>query len=449
LLCLSLPGAALAQQEEQTEAMARIRQLEAQIETMRGELEQLKQTVAPAASPAPIKAEKAETRPLGVDLGPVRVTPYGTVFLNLFGNSGGNNNGDIPLFATPAGTGGVSGSVRQSRLGLKFTGPKIRGLQSSGVLEADFAGGFPAIGIGENFGVVRLRLANVRLDGEKTSFVVGQDWILFAPVNPVSAASSAIPSLATSGNLWTRLPQLRVERRWRKGQILWQGAVLSPASGDFPDGANTPALLQPGAGAAAKLPYFQSRFSLNDKNWRGLKKAGSVGISGQYGRGRVAGNANEVETVGLALDWNVPLTRRVTFAGEGFFGRSLAGFQGGVFQGVTTDFAYRRGATLVAGGSRAIGARGGWGQLGVTLPGWQDKLTVYAALGQDDPRDGDVVNLGRRDVKVRNQTYIFSAFYKWSPQLTWGLEWRRTNTSYTNTGRQANNHLNLSAAYSF
>jgi hypothetical protein len=436
------------------DALQRIRQLETQIEALRGELENMRQALTPkpaekAAAPAPQKPEKPEAKPVGIDLGPVRVTPYGTVYLNFFGNSSGNNNEDVPLFATPGGVGSLGGSARQTRLGLKFTGPKIGGAQSGGALEADFSGGFPAIPIGENFGVVRLRLANARLDWEKTSLVVGQEWAPFAPVNPFSLASAGIPSLATSGNLWTRSPQVRLERRWRKGRILWQGAVLSPASGDFPAGANAPALLQPGAGAASKTPYLQSRVSFNSKNWLGLKKAGSVGFSGQYGRGRVVGQPVEVETTGLALDWSFPLARRVTLAGEAFFGRGLAGFQGGVFQGVTPDFAFARGASLVAGGARAVGARGGWAQVGWTPPAWQDRLTVYAMFGQDDPRDEDLVNLARRDVRTRNQTYGFSSFYKLSPQLMWGAEWRRTITTHSNSGRQTNNHLNLSAAYNF
>lgn len=450
LLVLLLTAKIVAAQDEMH---TRIRLLEQQIEALRAEVEKLKQAAAPApparAEATPAKTERPPAQPTGIDLGPVRATPYGTVYVNLFGNSGGNNNADVPLFATPTGTGSVSATVRQTRLGLKFTGPKIRNAASSGTLEADFFGGFPAIGIGENFGVVRLRLANVRLDWEKTSLVIGQDWVSFAPVSPVSLAGAAIPQMATSGNLWTRLPQVRLERRFNKSRFLWQGAVLSPASGDFPGGVNSPALLQPGLGATAKLPYFQSRFSVNSKNWLGFKKAGSIGLSGQYGRGRVGANRREIESVGVALDWNFPLSTRVTFAGEGFFGRDLAGFQGAVFQGVTSDFAVRRGASLVAAGARSVGTRGGWTQIGVTPKMLRDRLTFYGSFGLDDPRDEDLINSARRDARTRNQSSAFSFIYKVSPQLSWGLEWRRTVTNYLNSGRQANNHLNLNAAYSF
>lgn len=184
---------------------------------MRGELERLKRdasaktepqivpisaTVAEPSSPAS-QAAKQETKPApkvtGIDLGPVRATPYGTIYFNAFGNSGGTNNADVPLFATPTNQGNVSMSVRQTRLGLKLEGPTIAHAKSRGQIEADFFGGFPAVGVGENFGVVRLRLAFVQLDWGKTSLEVGQDWIVFAPNNPVSIAAAAIPQMAAAG----------------------------------------------------------------------------------------------------------------------------------------------------------------------------------------------------------------------------------------------------------
>ena len=106
-------------------------------------------------------------------------------------------------------------------------------------------------------------------------------------------------------------------------------------------------------------------------------------------------------------------------------------------------FAYRRGAAWVAGGPRAVGTRG------VTPTIMQNKLSFYATFGQDDPRDADLINLARRDARARNQAYSLSSIYKWSTQWSWGLEWRGTKTTYTQSGRQSNNHLNLSAAYTF
>lgn len=468
------PAASPSATPSQEEMQLRIRQLETQVQAMREEMKRLKDAL-PSNSPsapqslntstinvsAAVKADDKErarqetkpsapaAKPTGIELGSVRAVPYGAIYFNAFGNSGGTNNADVPLFATPTGQGGVSASVRQTRLGLKLEGPRIWSAKSSGVIEADFFGGFPAIGVGESFGVVRVRLAFARLDWEKSSLEAGQDWVIFAPVNPVSIAAAAIPQMTSAGNNWARLPQLRLERRWRGGQFLWQGAVLAPATGDFPTGQSA-FLLQPGSGAASRLPYFQSRVSLNDRNWFGLKKPGSIGLSAQYGRARVGvttGN-NMIDSTGIALDWNMPIARRLTLAGELFAGRDLAGFQGGVFQGFNPDFAYRQGIVLMSGGPRAVGTRGGWTQLGFTPPE-MDKLTLYATIGQDDPRDEDLLSLTKRDWRRRNQSFAFSFLYKLSPQFTWGLEWRRFETDYLQSGRQAANHLNLGAMFSF
>ena len=117
----------------------RVEQLESQMEAMRAELLKLKNelsannssgaTAANAGSAStkpnlsaastetkPAQAATAEKRLPGIDLGPVRAVPYGTIYINAFGNSGGTNNADDPLFATPTNQGNVSISVRQTRL---------------------------------------------------------------------------------------------------------------------------------------------------------------------------------------------------------------------------------------------------------------------------------------------------------------------------------------------
>ncbi len=473
LACLTAVSPASAQSPTSTpsavDLQERIRQLETQMVEMRGELDRLKRDTLAKTEPhiVPIsatvaepssttgQAAKQETKPApkvtGIDLGPVRATPYGTIYFNAFGNSGGTNNADDPLFATPTNSGNVSMSVRQTRLGLKLEGPTIAHAKSRGQIEADFFGGFPAVGVGENFGIVRLRLAFARLDWEKTSLEAGQDWTIFAPNNPVSIAAAAIPQMAAAGNPWARLPQLRLEHRWASGKVLWQGAVLSPSTGDSPTATTSPFFLQPTTGAISRVPFMQSRIAFNNANWLGTKKGGSIGFSGQYGRARVANTAgnNKIDSLGVALDWNFPIVARLTINGEGFFGRNLAGLQAGAFQGINPDFAYRRGATLIGGGPRAIGTRGGWTQFGFTPPVLSDRLVIYGTYGLDDPRDSDLVSLTKRDWRLRNQAVAFSFLYKFTPQLSWGIEFRRFDTFYLQSGKQTSNHVNLGAAFSF
>lgn len=452
--CISA-NAQQTQSQNQDELQNRVRQLEEQIEAMKAQLEALKQEINPkpkSETPSTTQTPKQETKPqtetrsLGIDLGAVRVTPYGTIYFNTFGNSGGTNNADVPLFATPSGVGNMSASVRQTRLGLKIEGPKIGGAKSSGVVEADFFGGFPAVGLGENFGVVRVRLAYAKLDWEKTSVEAGQDWVIFAPNNPVSIASAAIPQLAAAGNPWSRLPQLRVEHRFDKGRALLQGAIVSPSTGDFPNNVSV-FFLQAGTGAGSRIPAFESRISFNEKDWFGTKKAGSIGVSMHYGRARVSNN--KIDSLGVALDWNSPLHKRVSFTGEAFFGRNLAAFQSGVFQGSNSGFAYLVGTTSISGGPRAIGTRGGWTQIGWNLPTAKDRMTLFGSIGIDDPKDEDLFSLTNVDWRKRNFAYTMILQYKFSQAFTWALEFRRFETFYNLSRRQRANHLNLGVAYTF
>lgn len=449
-----------ANEPTREELLARIRQLEARLESqnkaLREELDLLKQAVvpagrpAPAAAPAPARAASTEARPLGIGLGAVRVVPYGGVYFHLFGNSSATQNADIPSFVLGHGANNVNASGRQTRMGVRFTGPLVWKARLTGTLEADLLGGFPSIGVGEHFPLTRMRLAFARLDWEKTALVVGQDWMVFAPGNPVSLAAVAVPGYAATGNLWSRLPQLKLEQRWQADSVIWQGAILAPNAGDFPAAGTTPFLLSSGAGPLSGLPYFQTRIGLSRKQWMGVDKPGQLGASLHYGRVRALsfGAERESESFGAALDWNFPVVPAVSLAGEAFFGRNLAGFQGGVFQGFNTDFSVRRGPDLVPAGLRSIGTRGGWVQLGVTPPDLQ-RLSFYATYGIDDPRNLDLISLSRRDWRSRNQTFAFSFVHKPVTQISWGLEFRHAETRTINGGKFDNNHVNLAFALLF
>lgn len=475
---VSIPAAAQTSNQSSAAATAellqkRLEQMEADMKAIREELDKLKQTI-PANQPTAeivkeakiqtiaVKTEvKTETKPaqnaenkqakqIGVDIGSARLVPYGTIYFNAFGNSGGTNNADVPTFATPTGSDNVSASVRQTRLGLKLEGAKVGSARLSAILEADFFGGFPSVGIGENFGIVRLRLANARLDWEKTSVTIGQDWMVFAPVNPTSLAAAAIPQMAAAGNNWARLPQVKIERKLNKN-FTWAGAVLAPQTGDFPTASTF--FLQPTSGSSSRVPFFQSRIAFSEKNWLAAKKVGNIGFSAHYGRSKVFTGAtnveNDIESLGLALDWNFPIVERLSLAGEAFFGRNLGGFQAGVFQSYNNDFAYRNGATVISGGVRSIGTRGGWMQLGFTPDVLENRLALYGSIGIDDPRDADLISRTARDFRAQNLAYSFDAIYKFTPQFQIGAEFRRLQTLYLLSGRRNANHLNLSAAYSF
>jgi hypothetical protein len=402
-------------------------------------------TIAAAQQPAaqqppaqqPAVKEPAAKEPAPAQPSPIKIAPYGILYFNLFDNSGGTNNGDVPLWST-AGPGSLSASGRQTRFGFRVTGLTAGKAKLSGVLEADFFGGFPAIGIGDNMGVLRLRQAHARLDWQKTSIVIGQDWMIFAPANPVSLASAGIPLMAASGNPWARLPQARVD--WRVGPMLLQGGVLAPSTGDF----SAAFFYQPTSGALSQVPFLQGRAAWSSANWLGSNRPASMGVSGHYGRSRVLTTAfdRELDSRGVAVDWSAGLLPRVTLSGEAFAGRNLAAFQAGVFQGINPDAALGS----IDDGPRAIETRGGWTQLAVAV---HPVLSVQATYGLDDPRDETLASISRRDTRRRNAAYAIGFVHRVTPQFSWSLEERHIVTHLALTGRRTTNHINLATTFSF
>jgi hypothetical protein len=160
-----------------------------------------KPAAVPAASPGPVTT---------VSRVPFQV--YGTLLLNGFYNTSLNNNEDIPLFAGKQGSDPTGGdknfgmTVRQSRLGMRYSGLQLGDAKISGQVEFDFFGGQSTLSNGVGFDLFRLRLALGRVDWKNVSLVAGQDWSVFAPLNPTSLAGYSIPDFSASGNPWIRSP---------------------------------------------------------------------------------------------------------------------------------------------------------------------------------------------------------------------------------------------------
>lgn len=146
---------------------------------------------APAASQPPTKtaAEIPVTSQTHIP-----VTLYGTLLFNAFYNTAPNNIEDVPLFLSKQGSDPTGGdknfgmTARQTRLGLRFQEPNVAGAKLSGQFEFDLFGGKTDFPNGMNMDLFRLRLAYGRLDWGHWAFEAGQDWAVFAPLNPTSYA---------------------------------------------------------------------------------------------------------------------------------------------------------------------------------------------------------------------------------------------------------------------
>src|SRR5207244_7526991 len=182
---------------------------------------------------------------------------------NLFGNKGVVDNIDFPDLVLERRTidsgGSFGGSLRQSMIGFNVSGPRIHGAHVDADVQFDFAGGFPASPGGAAFGLPRLRTGTVRMAWPNTTIVAGQDAPFFSPLSPTSPASLALPAFSYAGNLWTWLPQIRVEHRLNlssDSSVLLQGGILDPMSGEPPAYQS---FRSPDAAEASRQPAYASR----------------------------------------------------------------------------------------------------------------------------------------------------------------------------------------------
>ena len=138
-----------------------------------------------------------------------RLRLSGIVLMNLFSNRGVTDNQDVPNWATGASPsdpqGNFGATLRQSEIGLEAFGPSVAGARTSADLQLDFSGGFPQTYNGVNFGLVRLRIASLRLDWDHTSIVAGQDNLFHL------AAVSHFFRFTFDSDLWLRWKSLGMD----------------------------------------------------------------------------------------------------------------------------------------------------------------------------------------------------------------------------------------------
>ena len=392
----------------------------------------------PVASPAPPQTAVHVTDSGGNGQ---HMNFYGTLLFNAFFNDQATNNIDIPTFATPKASGpteNFGATARQTRLGVNYSGPKAGGADLSAKLEVDFLGGKAGFTNGISMDLVRLRLAYGRLDWAHFSLEAGQDWTIFAPLNPTSLAEFAIPSLSASGNLWIRTPQLRAE--WKNhlggGNVLWQWALLDPDIGD--NAAAYSVARVPKAGELGRLPAVETRFAYSAPV---QDRTATVGVSAHWNSAKNTGTIGAVpfalnfESWGVAADFNLPVSKLITLTGEVYGGHALGIFSGDISQTL---------APVGEAGDRGIGSRGGWMQAQINLSKRWQSNTAY---GIDSP---DLRNLitGSR---AKNQSYMSNIMFFLSPHVTFSMEWRRFLTNYRNQVLLNNigDQYNFAAAFTF
>jgi hypothetical protein len=378
---------------------------------------------------------------------PIKI--YGSILFNANYLTDGANNIDIPLFGQKQGNSAdqnhqnFNATLRESRFGLRYEHKIFNDAKLTGVFEFDLMGGKPAFPNAVNADIFRVRLAYGRIDWANDSLEAGQDWAVFAPLNPTSLASYGIPGFSTSGNLWNRMPQIRYEHReGEKSKLIFTAALLDPNAGD---NSGNPAFRVIGLGERGSLPAFETRLGFTTPSHG---KESSSGVSGHYSRllGVIgdpdgASLRSPIDSYGVNADANVWLSSGFRITGEVFHGRALGILSGNIAQS----------AVVIAGRARGINSTGGWFELHGEAPtGYQGSLknlSMNLGYGIENNRDEDLL-VGMRK---RNQTYMINSQYKFSPNFTLALEYRRVLTDWFRepSSNQKLNWVSLGYLFSF
>jgi hypothetical protein len=370
----------------------------------------------------------------------------GLLLFNLFSNRGYVDNQDFPTWVLPqeVGSGQTFGaSVRQSELGLEVFGPRLAGAKTTGDVQVDFSGGFPNTLNGLSYGLVRLRIADMRMDWDRTSIVVGQDNAFISPLAPTSFASLSVPALAYAGNLWGWIPQARVEHRFSlsEGQTLtWQAGILDNFTGEQPYASY---LRLPTAGENSGQPAYATRVAWSRSI---LGRSLTLGASGYYSR-QDWGLGRKADGWAGTSDWDIPLASRLTLTGEFYRGRGIGGLGSAFGRSVIFSGPQFTSGTQI----QAVNAVGGWTELKFRL---SPKLEFNGAFGLDNPYAQDLrafpSSVSYFPASVgQNRGGLINFVYRPRSALLFSAEYRHLRTFEVTDGSPTADQVNVSMGVLF
>jgi regulator of replication initiation timing len=401
------------------------------------------------------EARLAEQNQIKVESGSkYRLRLSGMVLVNLFHTQGNVDNLDFAQLATPRdpleSTRALGGSLRQSQIELSAFGPDFAGAHTSANLKFDFAGGFANSPNGITMGLVRLRTGTIRLDWTNTSLVAGQDGLFFAPLIPTSLSSVAIPPLAYAGRLWNWAPQVRIEHQIALSDstsVLVQGGILDSLTGDLPVLVPRPGSYRdPTAGEQSGQPAYASRIAVRH---RAFGKEFTLGAGGYYARENW-GFGRSVDSWAATTDLLLPITSWMTFSGEFYRGRAVAGLGGAIGQNILLS---EPAGNLYDSATRVRGldSMGGWMQLKFKP---KTNFEVNAAVGQDNPFSWELRRFPATaqyygPLQSKNFSPFLNFIYQLRSDMLFSVEYRRLQSYPLDSAPNKVNQISLSMGYLF
>ena len=371
----------------------------------------------------------------------------GIVLMNAFRNVGASDNLDLPNYAQPVSPGDRQASfgatLRQTEIGLEVFGPTLAGAKSSANVLFDFAGGFPSVSNGVNFGLVRLQTASLHLDWKNTSVIAGQDPLFFSPLSPTSFASLATPTFAYAGNLWGWTPQFRVEHRFdlpNQQTLLLQGGVLDNLDWEPP---SDPYFRTAQSGEHSGQPAYAVRSAWSRPVF---DHSLSLAVAGYYGR-QVWSWDRYVDAWAGMTDWQIPILRRLTLSGEFYRGRGVGGLGAGIGRAVLFGDNPSYASTRI----RGLDSAGGWSQLKFQLT---PKLEFNGVFAEDDAFANDIRGFAVdannfTTILGRNRGALGNFVYRPRSDLLLSAEFRRLHSFPVYSNASLTNQVNLAMGILF
>jgi len=336
---------------------------------------------------------------------------YGYVKLDASYDTHETATGNFTLYVLPEGQRSNDDefniTARQTRLGMRITGPDLGGVKTRGLVEGDFYG---AGGASENRSDFRMRHAYLQLEWpeERFSLIAGQTWDVIAPLNPHTLNFTINWG---AGNIGHRHPQLRLTKAWWLNEAKTVNLIVQGAISRSIDRAS---ITQTDTGADSGQPTIQGRTALTFPFVDGQPT--TVGFWGLWGREEfdvnAAGDAETFDSWVAGMDLAITITKWLTIKAEIWSGQALDTYFGGIVQGMDAN---RR---------DALGACGGW--LAATLTPIE-KWTFNIGAGIDDV-DGTDSTVGTN--RTQNQMVFGNVMYAINPKTTVGLEVSHWRTEY-------------------
>ena len=354
--------------------------------------------------------------------GPFTVTPYGIFWFSVSENSEKMVEGDFPLFVLSPDQFGESEAffdAKSTRFGTIVEAPAPNywpEAKVTGCFEFDFQGQFANT---RNRGGVLFRKGFIQIEDDCHRILMGQTWDIMSPLYPKMLAYT--PAMG-AGNMGYRRAMLLYERKFQLSSDSRFVAQIAPCSTILTGYAGAINDLDSGPGG---WPDIQWRFGYAHDNSLWSCQPYTLGVSGHIGETFHEDNSPPQhefhQTWSLNVDFDIPVTDRLTVQGEAFMGTNLAAYLGGVIQSISPVT------------HQNIRSRGGW--IGVDYQLCEDWAT-HSGFGLDDPINGDFgfnqnnqlpIPLGAR---TYNSVFWWNLTYNVNKYLLIGFEFSHWHTNW-------------------